>query len=69
MRLAFANGKVSAAGTLFGKDPVTVPLALPPPDAAPDGKAEIDLLVSAGEDLAARLVEQRAIGWLQRELR
>lgn len=69
VRLAYVGGRIAAAGTLFGADPVAVPLQLPAPGAARDGRAELDLLVQTGEDVAARLVEQRAIDWLRAKLR
>ena len=68
LRLGYAHGKLSAAGTLFGSAPVEVPFSLPLADAATDARAEIQLLVKAGEDVAERLVAKRAEDWIRSKL-
>jgi hypothetical protein len=68
LRLGYAHGKLSAAGTLFGSAPVEVPFELPVAALAADPRGEIALLVKAGEDVAERLVEKRAEDWLNAKL-
>ena len=68
LRLGYAAGKLSAAGTLFGSAPVEVPFELPLAAAARDAHDEVQLLVKAGEDVAERLVEKRAEDWLRSKL-
>lgn len=68
LRLAYANGRLGAAGTLFGSAPVEVPLDVPVAAAANDAQEEIQLLVKAGEDVAERLVAKRAEDWLRAKL-
>ena len=64
LRLGYANGKLSAAGSLFGSTPVELPLSLPKLDSTDDAKAELEKLVAFGTDLAKRLVAQKAQDWL-----
>lgn len=68
LRLAYGNGKVVAAGSIFGSTPVEVPLALPAIDDADDAQAEIKKLVAFGKDLAEKLVAQKAEDWLLKKL-
>ena len=68
LRLGYAHGKLSAAGTLFGSAPVEVPFELPVAAMAADARGEIALLVKAGEDVAERLVAKRAQDWLNSKL-
>jgi len=69
LHLRFADGKLSAAGTLFGSAPVEVPFALPLAEAAEDAHDEIMLLAKTGEDVAERLVAKRAEDWLRAKLK
>jgi len=69
LRLGYAGGKLSAAGTLFGSAPVEVPFELPVAAMAHDAHEEVQLLVKAGEDVAERLVAKRAEDWLKTKLR
>lgn len=64
LRLGYANGKLTAAGSLFGSRPVELPLALPTLDSTDDAKAELEKLVVFGKDLAKQLVAQKAQDWL-----
>lgn len=68
LRLGYAHGKLSAAGTLFGSAPVEVPFELPVAALAADARGEVELLVKAGEDVAERLVAKRAQDWLKTKL-
>jgi len=69
LHLGYANGKLSAAGTLFGSAPVEVPFALPLAEAAQDAHEEMLLLAKAAEDVAERLVARRAEDWLRSKLK
>jgi len=68
LNITYANGKLVAAGSLFGSTPVEVPLALPKLDSADDAQAEIKKLVAFGKDLAEQLVAQKAEDWLIKKL-
>ena len=68
LRLTFANGKLTAAGTIFGSTPVEVPIAMPQLDSADDAQAEMKKLVAFGKDLAEKLVAQKAEDWLLKKL-
>jgi len=67
LELAYADGVLSAMGTLFGSTPVAIPLALPIP--VGDAHDEVRQLVALGTDVAERLVAQRAQDWLRTKLR
>ena len=69
MHLRYADGKLSAAGSLFGSTPVTLPVQLPVAAAAHDAHEEIAALVQWGKDLAEALVAKRAEDWLRAKLR
>ena len=69
MHLRYADGKLSAAGSLFGAAPVEVPFALPIAEAAHDAHEELLMLGKAGEDVAERLVAKRAEDWLRAKLK
>jgi hypothetical protein len=64
LRLGYANGKLTAAGSLFGSTPIELPLELPKLDSTDDAKAELEKLVVFGKDLAKQLVAQKAQDWL-----
>jgi hypothetical protein len=68
LRLGYANGVLTAAGSLFGSAPVDLPVQLPVVDASADGKQEMQKLVDLGKDIAERLVAKRAVDWLQSKL-
>lgn len=65
LRLSFHDGLLSASGSFFGSDPVTVPLAFPP---TTDAKSQVDALVSVGKTLAEDLVAKRAQDWIDSKL-
>jgi hypothetical protein len=64
LQLGYANGKLTAAGSLFGSRPVELPLTLPKLDSTDDAKAELEKLVVFGKELARQLVAQKAEDWL-----
>ncbi|MDQ3334000.1 MAG: hypothetical protein M4D80_02480 [Myxococcota bacterium] len=66
LRLDYANGKLTAAGSLFGSTPVELPLVLPKIESTDDAKAELEKLVVFGKDLAKQLVAQKAQDLLQK---
>lgn len=57
---------LSASGSLLGGSPVEVPFDLP---VAHDAHEEIALLAKTGTDLAEKLVEKRALDWVQKKIR
>ncbi|HEU0031347.1 MAG TPA: hypothetical protein VFQ53_11990 [Kofleriaceae bacterium] len=69
IQLEYRNGILTAAGSLFGSDPVALPIALPIADAADDGQAEMKKITKLGKDLAERVLAQRAQDWLKQKLR
>ena len=69
VRLEVQDGTLRASGALFGSAPVELPVQLPAASAARDAHEELALLVQTGEDIATRLVEKRAVDWMQGKLR
>ncbi|HTR52235.1 MAG TPA: hypothetical protein VMJ10_16085 [Kofleriaceae bacterium] len=65
----YRDGKLVATGGPLGTTTIEVPVQLPSPIAARDGREEIQFLVAAGRDIAVKLAEQRAIDWVQSKLR
>lgn len=68
LRLTYANGTLSASGSLFGSTPITLPITLPVASATDDAKAEVAKLVAFGRDIAERLVTKRAQDWIRSRL-
>lgn len=68
VRLAYANGMLTASGSLFGSKPITLPVTLPIASLADDGKAELEKLVTLGKRLAEEIVLQRAKDWVDSKL-
>jgi len=64
LRLHVHDGKLAAAGTLFGASEVEVPLELPAASTAQDAQGEMAMLAETGKKIAAALVEKRATDWL-----
>lgn len=69
VRLEVHDGTLWASGAFFGSAPVELPVQLPVASAARDAHEELGLLVQTGEDVATRLVEKRAVDWMQDKLR
>ena len=68
LQLRYANGKLSATGSIFGSTPVELPLVLPKLDSTDDARSELEKLVVFGKDLAKQLVAQKAEDWLLKKL-
>jgi hypothetical protein len=68
LALTYAAGQLTAAGTLFGKAPVTIPVSFRPDHTAADAHEETQQLIALGKDIAERLVARRATEWLEHEL-
>jgi hypothetical protein len=68
IELDYANGMLTARGSVFGSQPVTVPFVIPVADLAEDPATEMTRLVKVGKDLAERLVEQKARDWFRSRL-
>jgi hypothetical protein len=58
--LHYQDGRLEASGSLFGADPVSIPVVLPAPEPGHEGQQ----LVALGKDVAERLALARASGWL-----
>lgn len=65
IKLAYDNGRLTAAGGLFGRTPVSITVKLPSADALEEPAAEVKRLVKLGRELAEQLVDQKARAWLQ----
>ncbi len=68
LRLTYADGKLGAAGSLFGSKPVELPVKLPVLDGSDDARSETEKLVKLAKDLAEELVARRAEDWLKSKL-
>jgi hypothetical protein len=68
VHLAYHGGVLSASGSVFGSEPVEIPVTLPVREAADDGQAELARLVAWGQAVAERLVARRAKEWLRSKL-
>jgi hypothetical protein len=64
--LDYHDGRIGAAGSLFGSTPVEVPLTLPVASTLAEAHDEIVALVKLGTDLAEELVAKRAEDWLRK---
>jgi hypothetical protein len=69
IKLTYANGIMTAAGSIFGSTPVHVPFPIPPSDPEEEPQKEIARLGKLGRELAERLVAQKARDWLREKLR
>jgi hypothetical protein len=68
VHLVYRGGVMSASGSVFGSEPVEIPVTLPVRSAGDDARAELERLVALGKDLAERLVARRAKEWLRSKL-
>lgn len=68
VKLGYRDGKLTAAGGIFGATPVSLPFSIPIPDSADEAKEEIRKLVELGKQLAEELVARRARDWLDQKL-
>ncbi len=68
LQLTYRDGRLGAAGSLFGSTPVEIPITLPVASAADDARGELRRLFAFGRELANQLVAQRAQDWLQKQL-
>jgi hypothetical protein len=66
--LVYANGEVTATGSVLGSAPITVPLRLPRQGDVADAKAELAALAGIGRQLAEQLIERRAKDWLKTKI-
>jgi hypothetical protein len=69
VQLSYERGVMTATSSLFGASPVDMPLQLPAPGTAADGREEMQQLLEVGKDIGRRLVARRAADWLQSKLR
>lgn len=69
VKLSYADGMLSVAGSVFGSAPVEIPISLPIASAAHDAHEEIEMLVATGKDIAGKLVAKRATDWIEQKLR
>ncbi len=68
VHVGYQNGVLTAAGSLFGSAPVSLPIELPVASTAKDAHEEFQLLVQLGRQIAERLVAKRAEDWLRSKL-
>jgi hypothetical protein len=68
IKLDYANGFMTAVGSVFGSTPVRIPFVMPVADPDEEPQKEIERLVKAGRELAERLVAQKARDWLRDKL-
>jgi hypothetical protein len=66
--LRYRAGTLTAAGTLFGATPVSIPVSIPSADSASDAHEEMALLLRTAEHIATDLVAKRAEDWLHSKL-
>ncbi|MBA3540519.1 MAG: hypothetical protein H0T79_12995 [Deltaproteobacteria bacterium] len=68
VKLGYANGKLSVAGTLFGSNPVEFPVDIPVANLADDPRGELRKLVELGKTIAEQAVLQRGKDWVKSKL-
>ena len=66
--LDYRAGMLTVAGSIFGSQPITLPVQIPAASAAQDAHEEMRLLLEVGKDIAERVVAQRATDWLRKKL-
>jgi hypothetical protein len=68
LALEYRAGTLTAAGSVLGSAPVTIPVSLPVVTLADDARDELRALGSFGKDIAERLVAEKATDWLRSKL-
>lgn len=68
LAVRYDHGLLRVSGALLGATPVTVPVALPAAQPGDDARTEIARLAAFGQEVAQRLVVQRAADWLEAKL-
>ncbi|HET9623479.1 MAG TPA: hypothetical protein VFP84_19035 [Kofleriaceae bacterium] len=66
--LRYDAGELVLAGSLFGAEPIALPIALPVAELADDAGAEVAKLVAFGREIGERLLARRATDWLKEKL-
>jgi hypothetical protein len=69
VHLDYKGGMLTASGSVFGSQPVTLPVQIPAAETARDAHEEMQLLVKTAKEIAERVVEQRATDWLNSKLK
>jgi hypothetical protein len=68
VRIGYKNGMVTASGSVFGSEPIELPLEIPAADTMKDAHEEVQQLVNLGKQIAEKLVAKRAEDWLRSKL-
>lgn len=68
VHLRYRAGVMSAAGSIFGSEPVEIPVSLPVRSVSDDAQTELKALVDFGRGIAERLVARRAKEWIRSKL-
>jgi hypothetical protein len=68
VRIGYKNGMVTASGSVFGSEPIELPLQIPAADTMKDAHEEVQQLVKLGKQIAEQLVAKRAEDWLRSKL-
>ena len=68
VHLEYRMGMLTVAGSIFGSQPIALPVQIPAASAAQDAHEEMRLLLQTGKDIAERVVAQRATDWLRNKL-
>jgi hypothetical protein len=68
VQLDYSMGMLTVAGSIFGSQPITLPVQIPAASVAQDAHEEMRLLLQTGKDIAERIVAQRATDWLRKKL-
>ncbi|HTL33321.1 MAG TPA: hypothetical protein VL326_09360 [Kofleriaceae bacterium] len=69
LHLHYRYGMLTVAGSIFGSQPISLPVQIPAADAAHDAHEEMQLLLKVGKDVGERVVAQRATDWLRSKLK
>jgi hypothetical protein len=69
VHIDYKLGILTVSGSIFGSQPITLPVQIPAAETAHDAHEEMQLLVKTAKEIAERVVEQRATDWLNSKLR